>query len=158
MERHWETLEYPEILARLAEHADFSGGRALALTLEPTPHVREAQERLALTREAYALTDLMPDFALGGIYDIRPLVTQAEHGVTLQPPDFLQVRGTLMGAANVRRILTRLETQFPGLADIAWRIHALSDLVDAIARVLDERGEVRIAFRIVCGALFLRRT
>jgi len=63
--------------------------------------------------------------------------------VTLQPGDFLQLRDTLAGAARVRRILTQLETQFPGLADIAWRIHPLANLVEAIVRVLDDRGEVR---------------
>lgn len=143
MNRHWETLEYPAILARLAQYTDFSGGRALALALEPTPHIRDARARLTLTREAVTLTDLMPDFALGGIYDIRPLVEQAQHGVTLQSSDFLQVRGTLMSAASIRRTLTRLETQFPGLADIAWRIQTLPDIVETIARVLDERGEIR---------------
>ncbi len=143
MNRYWIVLEYPAILARLAEYTDFSGGRALALALEPTPHLREAQEQLALTREAVALATTMPDFALGGIFDIRPLASQAEVGVMLQPSEFLQVRGTLLGAARVRRTLTHLETPYPGLADIAWRIHELPDLVEGIARVLDERGEVR---------------
>jgi len=143
MNRYWVVLEYPQILARLAEYTDFSGGRALALELEPTPYLREAQEQLALTREAVSLATTMPDFALGGINDIRPLASQAEVGVMLQPSEFLQVRGTLLGAARVRRTLTHLETPYPGLADIAWRIHELPDLVEGIARVLDERGEVR---------------
>ncbi len=143
MNHHYETLEYPEILAHLAEYTDFSGGRALALELLPTPYLREARERLALTREAVNLNCTMPDFDLGGVYDIRPLVGQAQHGVTLQPPDFLQVRGTVMSAGRVRRTLTRLETQYPGLADIAWRIHEFPGLVDHIARVLNDRGEVR---------------
>jgi len=143
MNRHWITLEYPEILKRLAGYTDFSGGAELALALLPTSDYREARERLALTREAHLLRDARPDFALGGVRDIRPLVERAQHGVTLQPGDFLQVRDTLLGAARVRRILTQLETQFPGLADIAWRIHPLATLVEAIARVLDDRGEVR---------------
>ncbi|MBN2005292.1 MAG: endonuclease MutS2 [Anaerolineae bacterium] len=143
MNHHYETLEYPEILAHLADYTDFSGGRALALELLPTPHIREARERLALTREAVNLNCTMPDFDLGGIYDIRPLVGQAQHGVTLQPPDFLQVRGTVMSAGRVRRTLTRLEATYPGLADIAWRVHEFPALVDHIARVLNDRGEVR---------------
>ncbi len=143
MKRYWDTLEYPQILTRLAEYTDFSGGRALALALEPSPYLREAKEQLTLTREAMALITLMPDFALGGIYDIRPLVEQARHGVTLQPSEFLRVRGTLFGAANIHRKLTRLEPQFPGLADIAWRIHTLPALVEAVGRVISERGEIR---------------
>ena len=84
-----------------------------------------------------------PDFALGGITDIRSLVEQAKHGITLQPSDFLQVRSTLMGSERVYRLLTRLEVQFPGLADIAWRIHPVPGLSQAIDKVLNDRGEVR---------------
>ena len=143
MNRHWQTLEYPQVLAQMSAYTDFSGGRALALTLEPIPHLREAQEKLLLTREALLLLEMQPDFALGGIYDIRPLAEQARHGITLQPSDFLQVRGTLLSAASIRRLLTRLELQFEGLADIAWRIHNLPALIEAIARVFNERGEIR---------------
>lgn len=143
MDRHWITLEYPEILRRLARHTDFSGGHALALALEPVFDIREATERLVLTTEARALLKAHPDFALGGVMDIRPLAERARHGVTLHPSDFLEIRGTLLGAARIRRILTRLEAQFPGLADIAWRVEALPGLAEAIERVLDDRGEVR---------------
>ncbi|MBN1250217.1 MAG: endonuclease MutS2 [Anaerolineae bacterium] len=143
MNRHWVKLEYPEILKRLARYADFSGGEALALALEPVFFLREAQELLALTTEARALLDAHPDFALGGVRDIRPMVTRAQHGITLQPAELLEVRSTLIGAERVHRMVGRLVSQFPMLADIASRIHALPGLADAIARVLDDRGEVR---------------
>lgn len=143
MNRHWKTLEYPAILERLAIYADFSGGHELALALRPTPEYREARERLKLTSEARAFLLARPDFALGGIRDIRPFVERAQHGITLQPGDLLQVRDTLTNAANVRRRLTHIEAQFPGLADIAWRIHPAPHLIDAIDGVLDDRGEVR---------------
>ncbi len=143
MNRHWVTLEYPEILKRLAHYADFSGGADLALSLLPTPDYREARERLALTREARALLDVRPDFALGSVGDIRPFAERARRGVTLQPADFLQIHDTLVSAGRVKRTLTQLETQFPGLADIAWRIQPLPNLVETIVRVFDDRGEVR---------------
>lgn len=143
MNRHWITLEYPAILERLATYADFSGGKALALALTPSVGYREARERLVLTREARAFLLARPDFALGGVRDIRPFVERVQHGVTLQPGDLLEVRDTLKNAANIRRRLTQLEAQFPGLADIAWRIQTAPKLVDAIASVLNDRGEVR---------------
>lgn len=141
--RHWETLEFPKILARLARYADFSAGAELALALTPAPDYREAQERLVLTAEARALFMARPDFALGGISDIRPWVDQARHEVLIMPRDMLQLRDTLQGAEQVHRVLTRLEAQFPHLADIAWRVTPQPQLVAAINRVLDERGEVR---------------
>ncbi|MBN1875427.1 MAG: endonuclease MutS2 [Anaerolineae bacterium] len=143
MNRHWITLEYPAILERLAEHTDFSGGRALALALTPAPDYREARERLALTQEARALLEARPDFALGGVRDVRPLAAQSQRGVVLQPSDLLTVRETMLRSALIHRTLSRLDVQFPGLADIAWRLHALPALTDAISRVLDDRGEVR---------------
>ncbi len=143
MNRHWEKLEYPEILRRLARHTDFSGGEALALALEPTFYLRDAQELLALTSEARLLLEAHPDFALGGVRDIRPLAARAQRGITLQPTELLEVRSTLIGAERVRRMVGRLEAQFPMLADIAARIYPLPGLAEAIARVLDDRGEVR---------------
>lgn len=143
MNRHWMTLEYPEILKRLAEHTDFSGGRTLAMTLEPVFEIHAAQALLNLTQEACSFLLARPDFVLGGVRDIRAFAEQALHGVTLQPSDLIQVRDTLLSAARIRRLLTRLDLQFPALADIAWRVEVIPTLADAIAQVLDDRGEVR---------------
>ena len=143
MNRHWVKLEFPAVLERLARYTDFSGGKALAFELAPVFEIHEARDRLALTREARALLQSHRDFALGGISDIRPYAEQAEHGVTLLAPALLEVRNTLLSAARIHLLLSRLETQFPALADLAWRIRALPGLVETIARVLDDRGEVR---------------
>lgn len=143
MNRHWEKLEYPEILRRLAAHTDFSGGEALALALTPIFDIHEAGDRLAVTSEARAFAKARPDFALGGVSDIRLQADRARHGVMLQSSEFLEIRNTLLGAERVHRALTNLEPQFPGLADIAWRISPLPALSGAIVRVLDDRGEVR---------------
>lgn len=143
MQRHWETLEYPKILARLARYADFSGGAELALALAPTPDIHEARERLRLTREARALLQQRPEFALGGITDIRPYAQRAEHGALLDPNQLLEVRATLENAERLHRTLTRMADSFPGLADIAARIVPLPHIPQAIARVLDDKGEVR---------------
>ncbi len=143
MDRHYLTLEYPKILERLATYTDFSGGQALVKALLPTTDAREVRERLQLTQEARTLLVSHPDFVLGGVSDVRPLTDNARHGVTLDPSDLLRVRNTLLGADRVRKLLSRLDAQFPALADIAWRINDLRPLADEIARVLDERGEVR---------------
>ncbi len=143
MQRHWQTLEYPKILERLARHADFSAGAELALHLEPYPDLHSAREALRLTREARTLLNQRPDFNLGGISDIRPHVERAVHGALLDPPTLLDIRATLEGAERVQHNLTRLSESLPGLADIAARIVPLPHIPQAIARVLDDRGEVR---------------
>ncbi|NPA30730.1 MAG: hypothetical protein GXO37_01865, partial [Chloroflexi bacterium] len=50
-----ETLEYPKILARLAEFATFDAGRERARALRPTPDLDTARRWQAQTREARAL-------------------------------------------------------------------------------------------------------
>ncbi|MEA3309709.1 MAG: endonuclease MutS2 [Chloroflexota bacterium] len=143
MNHHWETLEYPKILARLASHADFSAGVELALNLAPAAEYREARERLALTSEARALLAERPDFVVGGIHDVRPAVVEAQHGQVLETGALLEVWQTLLGAQRILRILKRLDSQFPGLADIATRIIPQTALTTAIGTILDQRGEVR---------------
>jgi len=143
MDRHWQKLEYPQVLERLASYTDFSGGRELALALTPAFEIHEVRERQALTAEARALLEVRPDFGLGGVSDIRPLVERARHGATLLPTEFLEIKATCSGVGRVRRLLTSLDSRFPGLGDIAWRIEPLPALQEAIGRVLDDRGEVR---------------
>ncbi len=141
--KHLATLEFPAIRKRLAQHADFSGGADLALALEPTSDVREAQERLQATQEARVLLRERPDFSLGGVSDIRPLAELAAHGVQLQATELLQVRDTLQAAGTLHKTLKWLETQLPTLADIVWRIQPQPQIVEMVSRVLDDRGEIR---------------
>ncbi len=159
MNRHWEKLEYPEILRRLARHTDFSGGEALALALEPTFYLRDAQELLALTSEARLLLEAHPDFALGGVRDIRPLAARAQRGITLQPTELLEVRSTLIGAERVRRVVGRLEAQFPMLADLrrasipcrGWRKQSPECWMTAARSVTVPRTSCR-AFVVSCAS------
>ena len=136
MDRHWQKLEYPQVL----ERTDFSGGRELALALTPAFEIHEVRERQALTAEARALLEVRPDFGLGGVSDIRPLVERARHGATLLPTEFLEIKATCSGVGRVRRLLTSLDSRFPGLGDIAWRIEPLPALQEAIGRVLDDHS------------------
>ena len=50
--KHLTTLEFPKVLARLAEHTSFSGGADLARALTPAIRLLEVRERLETTSEA----------------------------------------------------------------------------------------------------------
>ncbi len=141
--RHLETLEFPKILERLAAHTDFSAGAALARGLRPFDEVEAAQEALALTTEARRFLETHPDFDLGGVHDLRPLVAQAVRGAYLAPDAFLDVRGTLRQVSRIRRLILSMEEELPRLADLAWRLLPQPALVEAIAATLDDEGEVR---------------
>ncbi|HIP87833.1 MAG TPA: endonuclease MutS2 [Anaerolineales bacterium] len=141
--KHWQTLELPKILERLASYTSFSAGAEKARTLTPSTDLAKIRARLEVTAEARALLTGRPQTTLGGARDIRPLVDAARRGVTLTPAELLDVRQTLMAARTLHNLLTRLRPQFPHLAAIAGRIAFCPSLIEAIGRCLDERGEVQ---------------
>ena len=140
--RHLETLEFPRILQRLAQHTTFSAGRELALALQPSPVWVEVQQRLQATHEARYLIESQGGLSLGGAHDVRPLAHSARRGVILQPQSLLDIHSTLRVSRRVSRVLARLRGQVPLLADIAARIEPCSELLDEIGRCLNQQGEV----------------
>jgi DNA mismatch repair protein MutS2 len=140
--RTLRVLEFDKIRERMARHASFSLGRERVLALLPTDDIREAQGWQAETREARTLLEEKSDVHLGGVHDSRSLVEQAVRGATLLPMDLLDIRSTLVRARTLHRLLTRLGDQFPHIADVAARISAPGDLIEEIARCIDERDEV----------------
>jgi DNA mismatch repair protein MutS2 len=140
--KHLKTLEFPQILLRLARHVSFSAGRELALSLEPSPVFVEVQQRQQETHEARHLLDAHGGLSLGGAHDVRPLVQNAARGALLQPADLLDILGTLRVGRRVQRTLARLYGQVPLLADIAARIEPCEGLADEIGRCISDQGEV----------------
>ena len=140
--RTLRVLEFDKIRDRLAAHTSFSLGRERAVALMPTDDIRQALEWQAETREARTLLEEKSDVHLGGVHDLRPLVEQAVRGSTLLPVDLLDVRGTLVQARTLQRTLGRLAEQFPHIGDVAGRIAIPHDVIEEIARCIDERGEV----------------
>ena len=140
--KHLETLEFPQILLRLARHVSFSAGRKLVLALQPSPIFVTVRQRLQETREARLLLDTHGGLSLGGAHDVRSLARNATRGAVLQPPDLLDISSTLRAGKRVQRLLGRLRGQVPLLADIAARIEPCQPLADEIGRCISEQGEV----------------
>ncbi len=140
--KHLNTLEFPHVLAKLAQHVSFSGGRELALSLQPSPVFAEAQHRLEETREARYLLDAHGGVSLGGVYDVRPLAGNAKRGAILQPADLLDILSTLRAGRRAQRVLGRLQAQVPLLAGVAARIEPCEGLSDEIGRCIGDQGEV----------------
>jgi DNA mismatch repair protein MutS2 len=140
--KHLTTLEFPRVLAQLARHTSFSGGKDLALALEPSPVLVEVQQRVQETGEARYILDAQGGVSLGGVHDIRPLATNAQRGGILQPVDLLDIHSTLRAGRRVHRTLTRLREHVPLLTDIAARIEPCESLMDEIGRCIGDQGEV----------------
>ncbi len=140
--KHLNTLDFPQVLARLAQYTSFSAGTELALALEPSPVFVEVERRLRETREARYLLDAHGGLALGGVHDVRPLVEIARRGGVLQPADLLDISSTLRAGRRIQRTLARLRQEVPLLADIADRIELCEPLVGEIERCINDAGEV----------------
>jgi DNA mismatch repair protein MutS2 len=134
-------LEYPKILARLAGFCDFSASMELARALEPTTSFDLAAARLAETSEARRLLSIQ-DIGIGGAHDIRPAADLAARGGVLDPQQLLDVKATLISCRELKKSLERKTDEYPRLAQIALGLPNPHGIVDAISRILSERGEV----------------
>ncbi len=112
------------------------------MALTPTDDIREARDWQAEMREARRLLEEKSDVHLGGVHDLRPLAEQAVRGSTLLPSDLLNIRSTLTRARTLQRMLARVTEQYPHVTDVAGRMMVPPNLIEEIARCIDERGEV----------------
>jgi len=132
-------LELAKVLGQVAAFAASSLGVEAVQAL--WPHA----DREALVRE-FALLGEMEEavrdgFSLGGIHDLSPLLAEARDHGSLAPEQFLTVAATLTAAAEVRQSLAT--SRLPGLTTLGERISDQTDLLRAIWRAVDERGEIR---------------
>ena len=134
-------LEYPKILERLAGFCDFSASMELARQLEPTDSYDLAVSRLAETTEARKLLSIQ-DVSIGAAHDVRPAADLAARNGVLDPHALLDVKSTLISCREVKKTFEKKEDEYPRLALIADGLPDTYGIVDAITRVLSERGEV----------------
>jgi DNA mismatch repair protein MutS2 len=165
-------LEYHKILERLSNFCDFSASQELARALQPTVSFEEATRLLAETTEARFLLsthdlsiggshDVRPSAELaarGGVLEPQALLDVKSTLIACR-----ELKKSLLGKAEGKSDSTpekamprkeRLRKQaqedaqpkeehpFPYLAEIAIGLPDTYGLVDAISRVLSERGEV----------------
>jgi DNA mismatch repair protein MutS2 len=134
-------LEYPKILERLRAFCDFSASMELARALEPTDSYDLALARLAETSEARKLFSVQ-EVGVGGAHDIRPAADLAARGGVLDPQQLLDIKATLISCRVLKKSLERKTEEYPRLAQIATGLPESHGMVDAITRVLSDRGEV----------------
>ncbi len=134
-------LEYPKIIERLAAFCDFSASMDLARSLEPTNSYDLALARLAETTEARRLLSVQ-DAGIGAAHDIRPQADLAARGGVLDPQGLMDVKSTLISCRDLKKTFEKKTDEYPRLAQIAFGLPDTHGLVDAITRIVSERGEV----------------
>jgi DNA mismatch repair protein MutS2 len=136
------TLEFDKVLEILAGYTSFSAGESLARNLQPTTDQIEAEQWQTETREAILLLDTRSNVTIGGARDVRRAADNAQRGFTLPAEDLLEIRGTIVAARTLSRILKKAADEFPYLAAIAELIEECPGIVSAVSQTIDERGEV----------------
>jgi DNA mismatch repair protein MutS2 len=137
-----DLLEFPKIRERIASLTAFSGGRDLVLSLIPSGDLPWIEARQREVAEARELVALRPNFALGGVHDVRAIAEQAALGGLLQPHQLQDVRDTLQGARTVKGALDRVREQVPSLARRASRLPDCGTVEAEVNRCIGHRGEV----------------
>jgi len=136
------TLEFDKVLEKLSAYAAFSASAELAKNLHPSNQMQEAKDRQAFTSEARHLLSMEADINVGGSRDIRPLANRAaQHGM-LEPSELLSVRYTLAAARDLSRSLTEQADTLPLLGQLGEELPPPPGIIEAISRVVSERGEV----------------
>jgi DNA mismatch repair protein MutS2 len=139
-EKTLATLEFPKILALLAERTSFAPSRERALALRPTGDPVAAQAALVETSEARRVLAVQPAFGIGGARDLRPLLDRASIGGVLDVRELLDVLDTLRAVRQVRATLGRLADEAPQLAAYAARLDDCRALAEELARAIDEHA------------------
>lgn len=133
-------LEYPELRARLADHAAFAPSRRLAEALSPSADPVIVRRALDETDEARALLSERPGVGVGGARDIEPWVGRAARGGRLEPGNLLEVAATLESAARLVEVLG--EERRPLLHDLGRQLVPLPALRVRIEQSVDPSGEL----------------
>jgi DNA mismatch repair protein MutS2 len=136
-----QVLEYPKILERLAAFCDFSASAELTRALAPSADLDEARRLLAETSEARLLLS-GGDLSVGGAHDVRKAAGLAARGGVLEPSDLLDVKSTLIACRDLKKSFEKSAAESPRLSTIAAGLPETFGIVDAVTRVLSERGEV----------------
>jgi len=134
-------LEYPKILNKLAGYCDFSASMELARQLEPTDSYDLAVSRLAETTEARKLLSVQ-DVSIGASHDIRPSADLAARSGVLDTHALLDIKSTLIATRELKKTFEKKDGEYPRLCLIAEGLPETHGIVDAISRVISERGEV----------------
>ena len=136
-------LEFPKILDRLAEHTAFSASNALARALRPTNNLEFACDRQACTSEACRLLSEYADISVGGARDVRSQAVMASRGGILSPEELLDIKATLISGRDLFRFFEKLSLDLPHLKKISESLEPKNGLIEAISRVLDDKGGVK---------------
>jgi DNA mismatch repair protein MutS2 len=113
----------------------------LARALEPTSSHELVVARLKETAEARKLLSLQ-SAGIGGAHDIRSHADLAARSGVLDPQALLDIKSTLISCRELKKAFEKKADEYPRLMQAVAGLPETYGLVDAISRILSDRGEV----------------
>ncbi len=101
MNKNYKSLELDKILLKLSEQTSFEDARNLALSLEPSHGLFEANELLKETSDAHMLTGRFGAPSFGNLHNITNALRRAEAGAVLTPLELLRTGSLLRTIRSV---------------------------------------------------------
>ncbi|MBI3998100.1 MAG: endonuclease MutS2 [Armatimonadetes bacterium] len=141
-ERTLRVLEFPKIIAALAERTVTPMGKTRAFALLPADDPDLVREALEVTTEAVALS-AEGEIPVRGARDLEPLAARAAAGGGLEAADLLEVAQTLEVTRRLHAFLRARAGRAPRLAERAARLHPLPEIEAEIGRALDDQGRIK---------------
>lgn len=142
--RDLDTLEFPKLLDALATHTGSAAGAERCRALRPSADRVEVERRLATLEQYLRLTAEHPHAPRVDVPDLRPLLALAAHeGAVLEGRDLAAVLATMRLASALRRHLDHGAAAAGLLAALVARLGHPVEMEGALARAIDDSGNVR---------------
>jgi DNA mismatch repair protein MutS2 len=137
-------LEFNKILERLAGECSSNIGRNRALNVYPSSDIEQIEQWQKETSEIVQMLSLGEEIPLGGITDIRDVLSKLRVHAVLEATDLLDIERILYASKNLKRFFAAKASGYDltRMADIADRLIEIDELRDAIRLSVREDGYI----------------
>ncbi len=139
------TLEFPSVLSELASFSMTPVGMEKIGALRPGADIHSLNEAFAEYRELSEHVKVSGTLPLGGVNDIRPVLSRIEvEGAYLLPADLLLILSNITASSLVKSIATQsFGRSYPRIYARVERVSEQEDLRRALNAIVDEKGEIK---------------
>ena len=142
MNKHYETLELPKILEKLANLTACADAHEAALALEPQTEYYEAQRLLRETEAAHILIAKFGAPSFGGLQNVNGALRRAEAGATLTMRALLDIAGVLRAVRGICTWREKSAGTESALDDLFGSLYANKYLEDLICNAILSEEEM----------------
>ena len=131
-----DKLGFSRVQEALSNRTSTFRGRERALKLAPLKDHRGIEKALDQIEEVVTGEPI----SLGGVSDIRPLISRVVDGGVLDGPEILEVSYTMAAAGTIRRSI--LASERTSLAELAIRLETFDRPLKLVGEMLTREGKV----------------